>query len=632
MGKTIVWVQGGVYALDAGLELTQQDSGSAKAPIEYRAAAGEVVRLLGGRRLSGFRVVTDAALLARLAPEARGQVVHVGLRANGISDFGEMVSRGFARPTVPAHLELFFNDQPMTVAQWPKPGQFLKITGFTTPAKDEWGTKLGDLKGGLKYDGDRPLHWAPSDDIWVHGYWSYDWANSYEHVRRLDANERVVETQPPYGHYNFRPGQRFYFLNVLEELDQPGEYYVDRGTGMLYFWPPSPIEQGEAIASVVREPVIRLTDVSYVTLRGLTVECGRGQGIEVIGGSHDLIAGCTVRNLGNWAIRVKGGTDHTVAGCDAYNTGDGAIHVEGGDRKTLAPAGHAVVNNHLHHFGRWSRSYQAGVLAAGVGHRVANNLIHDAPHNGILYWGNDITLEYNEIHRVCLESGDVGAIYTGRDYTFRGNVIRYNYIHHLGGVGMGSSAIYMDDCVSGHVIYGNIVVGGDGIWLGGGRDFIIENNIFVDCAAALAFDARGTDANPVWRNMVNNTMRKRVEDMNYLRPPYITRYPELASLEKHYAGTAGVPPENNRLERNICAGPRWLRFAMGGKADLLVQKDNVVDQDPLFVNRAAGDYRLRADSPALRMGFRPIPVERIGLVADENRIKKPAETRDPRTE
>jgi len=99
--------------------------------------------------------------------------------------------------------------------------------------------------------------------------------------------------------------------------------------------------------------------------------------------------------------------------------------------------------------GRWSKCYVPAIHLQGVGMLATQNLIRHHPHCGILYWGNDHVIELNEIHHVALETGDVGAIYTGRDYTFRGNRIRHNYIHHLGGVGMGSMGAYMDDCVSG---------------------------------------------------------------------------------------------------------------------------------------------------------------------------------------
>jgi len=615
-GPVTVQVRGGKYFLEETLVLGPEDSGTRECPVVYQACEGEIVRLLGGQFLepTTFEQVRDPAVVNRLSHEARPHVLQCDLRRQGIDDFGTFASRGFGRPTTPAHLELFFDDQPMTVAQWPDAGHFARITGFTKPVPDEWGTESGDLGGGFTYAGDRPQRWAPSDDIWVHGYWAYDWANSYEHVRLLSAANGIVETDG--GNYYFHRDQRFYFLNVLEELDQPGEFYVDRGRGMLYFWPPAPLEGAQILVSQLRQPLIVLSGASHVRLEGLTLEAGRGNGIEVEGGEGVALADCTIRNLGNWAVRIDGGANHSVSGCLVYGTGDGGVSVSGGDRQTLTPCNHCVVGNHIHHYARWSRCYVPGIIASGVGMRLANNLIHDAPHNAILFGGNDILIEGNEIHHVCVETGDAGAIYTGRDYTIRGNVIRCNFIHHMGGVGMGSIAIYMDDCVSGTVITENILWKCQyGIMLGGGRDFVVENNIFAECHPAIHADARGVDPNPVWQNMVKKKMRESLEAMRYHEPPYRDRYPEIAGVDSHYAAGTGVPPEYIRVERNLVYEcPVWITECWPkGAANGITEVSNLVGAGHWFVDPDAGDFRLVPDAPAAALGFVPIPVEKIGI-------------------
>ncbi len=624
----VVECHAGCYRLDEPLALTAEDGGTAEAPVIYRAREGETVRLLGGRRLepAAFTPVGDPPMLARLAPEARPHVRQCDLRHQGVTDLGAFVSRGFNRKAEAAHLELFFNREPMTVAQWPDAGQFTHITGFTKPIRDEWGAETGDLSGGFTYAGDRPKRWAPSDDIWVHGYWAYDWANSYEHVRRLDPDCGVVETEG--GLYYFRKNQRFCFLNVLEELDQPGEFHVDRATGILYFWPPAAMEEADILVSEIERPLITLDDVSHVRFEGLTLEAGRDCGIAVTGGEAVAVTGCLLRNLGTWGVTIKGGRQHTVAGCDITGTGDGGVSITGGDRATLAPCDHAVVNCHIHHFARWSRCYVAGIGAGGVGMRFAHNLIHDAPHNAILFWGNDFLIENNEIYRVCLETGDAGAIYTGRDYTFRGNLVRRNFIHHMGGVGMGSMAIYNDDCVSGTQMLENIFWRCQiGIMLGGGRDFVVDNNIFVECRPAIHADARGVDDNPVWRNMLTNTMKKSLEAMRHHEPPYSVRYPEIAGVDPYYAKDGRVPPEHNQVSRNLCwKCDGWISACWpAGAENGVIETDNWVGADPGFADPDFGDFSLKGEPPV--PGFRPIPLAEIGLVRDATRRMAPPRVR-----
>ena len=188
--------------------------------------------------------------------KARGSVQQIDLRPLGIHEFGAMKSRGFGRPTTPAHCELFFDGKPMTLARWPNEGEWAQIAGFpeAQAQNDGHGGKIGRLEDGFSFSGDRPLGWKDTSDLWVHGYWSWDWANSYERVASLDREQRLIKTAPPHGQYGFRKGQRFYFLNVLEELDQPGEWFLDREAGMLYFWPPKGPGENSPTHAVAARP------------------------------------------------------------------------------------------------------------------------------------------------------------------------------------------------------------------------------------------------------------------------------------------------------------------------------------------------------------------------------------------
>lgn len=131
-------------------------------------------------------------------------------------------------------------------------------------------------------------------DLWVHGFWSWDWANSYERVASLDLDQHLIKTAPSYGLYGFRAGQRFCWLNILEELDQPGEWFLDRKRGVLYFWPPAPLESGETLLSILDEPLIKVTDARHITIQGVTLEATRASGVEITGGANNRIVGCLV--------------------------------------------------------------------------------------------------------------------------------------------------------------------------------------------------------------------------------------------------------------------------------------------------------------------------------------------------
>ncbi len=335
-------------------------------------------------------------------------------------------------------------------------------------------------------------------------------------------------------------------------------------------------------------------------------------------------------------MRIEGGTGHGVLSCDIFDTGDGGVSMDGGDRRTLRPGGHFVENCHFARQGRWSKCYVPSVLIGGVGQRASHNLIHDHPHCTILFNGNDHLIEFNEIYHYALETGDVGAIYTGRDYTFRGNRIRYNFIHDTGGVGMGSMGVYMDDCVSGAEIYGNVFYKVQrAAFLGGGRDHQVINNIFVDCNYAVELDGRGLDPSPVWHSMVDQTMRQRLTQVPLAL--YRERYPALKSLDHYYGppggpaitGDAfkGVPPEDNVVERNVCVG-KWLHVYWHATPEMLRIDNNLTNAASSFVHppstpARAEDFALRSDSPAWKLGFQPIPLEKIGLYRDDLRAALP---------
>ena len=632
-GGVTVWIRGGLYPRTQTFALTAEDSGTPSAPIVYRAYRNETVRLVGGREVGGWQPVSDPSILARLDPAARSHVLQADLKAQGIAEFGQMRRRGFGQAIVPAGLELFFEDRPMTLARWPNDG-WAHVAG--TPG--------GSQGGRFTYTGDRPQRWKTADDVWLHGYWTWDWADSYEKVQSIDTASHTIFTEPPHGIYGYTPGKRFYALNLLEELDSPGEWYLDRKTGLLYFWPPAPLISSRAVVSLLETPMVTLTDTANVTLRDLTFECSRGSGVEIAGGAHNLVAGCTLRNLGTFAVRIGNGPGDThpaastgvaharaagagngVAGCDIYQTGDGAIQLDGGDRRTLTPGGNFAVNNHLYDYSRWSFTYRPGVLVDGVGNRVAHNSIHDAPHTAILLSGNDHIIEYNEIYRVCLQTGDAGAFYMGRDFTMRGNIVRYNYFHDIARNLEGSSfvdvmSVYLDDCASGTTVYGNIFYrGGRAAMIGGGRDNTIENNIFVDCAPAIHVDGRGLGWAKFWFDGRDPTLMDRLKAMNFTAPPYSTRYPHLANI---LADDPAVP-KYNRIARNICVGTNWIEWLDGINDKVVEVRDNLTAGDPRFVSLQKRDFRLKPDSPALKLGFQSIPIQKIGLYRDPYRPQLP---------
>ncbi|MCD6350943.1 MAG: right-handed parallel beta-helix repeat-containing protein [Armatimonadetes bacterium] len=601
-GGVTVELQAGTYVLPRTFELGEEDSGTEDAPITYRAARGATVRLLAGRIVGGFQPVTDPQVIQRLDQSVRGKVVQADLKAQGITDYGQADGKG---------LELFYDGRPMQIARWPNEG-FVRIADLLMEKpRDVRGTK-GDSVGKIIYEGERPRRWLKEKDLWLHGYWFWDWADQREKVKSIDPDRHLIELEPPYHHYGYRKGQWYYAYNALAEIDKPGEWYLDRDTGILYFYPPGPIEGKEVMVSLLPRAV-EVKGASFVTLQGLVLEGMRDRAIVITGATRTRVVGCTVRNSTGGGVSISGGESCGVVACDLYDLGSFGLSLWGGERKTLTPAGHYAENNHIFRYGRIKRMYSAGISLGGVGNRACHNLIHDAPHQAMSFGGNDHLIAYNEIHSVCYESNDAGAIYAGRDWTARGTRIEYNYLHHITGFrGRGCVGVYLDDMYCGTTIFGNVFYKVTrAAFIGGGRDNIVENNIFVDCRPALHIDARALG----WaKAAVKGVMKQRLDAVPYKKPPWSTRYPRLVNIWEDEPAV----PKGNVVARNICWGGRW--DEVYGQARPYVKfVDNLVDVDPHFVDARAGNFQLRDDSPAFKLGFKRIPIEKIGLYEDSRR-------------
>lgn len=151
--------------------------------------------------------------------------------------------------------------------------------------------------------------------------------------------------------------------------------------------------------------------------------------------------------------------------------------------------------------------------------------------------------------------------------------------------------------------------------LGGGRDNVLANNVFAYCGRAIHLDARGVGDN----HSNSKTLHDRLKAVNHDRPPYSRRYPALARILRDEPGK----PKGNVIERNICVGGSWDVFYLSRSQEfvrsLVKLENNLTESDPGFVAPKKGDFRLRKGSPALKLGFKPIPFGKIGLYRDEYR-------------
>ena len=447
-----------------------------------------------------------------------------------------ILSRGFGRSISPSHPELFIDGKPLVMTRYPR-GGFLTMTAFPEYGIDN-GSESGSLENGFFYADDGPKKWKPGSGIGVFGYWAYDWSPTRERIDVLDADRMFVRCLPPYGTYCYHLNQRFCFFNIPEEVTEPGDYAIDYEAGKICFLPfeGTELDTAEILVSDTEKPILLIEDADDVVLEGFTVEACRGTAALIRNSSNVRITGCEFQNIGNRAVCIEQSKGVLVDHCHIHDTGDGGIQIWGGDRKTLERAEIVVEHCHLHDISKWDTCYEPPIRLYGVGLTARFNRIHDCPHSAVLFGGNYISITDNEIFRCVMETGDAGAIYGGRDYTFRGNEVSRNFIHHLGGrIGLGTMAIYNDDCMSGTVMRDNVIYKVQrGCFLGGGRDFVVDGNVFVDCHPAVEIDGRGTSDDAMWRSMIRGVLNETFYGIGGNTPLYLTRWPELGRIDEYY--------------------------------------------------------------------------------------------------
>ena len=636
-GGIAVYLRKGRYFLTESVIFGSGDSGEAGSPVVYRSYPGEEVRLIGGRELTGFRVLADPGIIRRLPEESRGKVWVADLKEAGITGYGYFRNRGAHHPGIqPGAMELFYNTGPMQLARWPD-GGWERVVSLTDPGGMGIIGGIKFQKGKFSYSGARPERWEEEKDIWAVGYFMRPWNKLHARVFHIDTRNRVVHLAPDirwskgYISYDMPVvyDAPYYFYNILSEISVPGEYYIDRDKGMLYFYPPGSIDDSEIIVSTLDAPVIEMKDASHIVVFGLTVEAAWRSGITVTGGQDNLVAGCTIRNTGNMAVVMDGGWRNGVVGCDIYDTGEGGIRIRSGNSEKLISGGHYAENNHIYRFNRVGHGASLlGVVLSGVGNRVAHNLISDASYIAVNLSGNNHVVEYNEIYDVMHEGRDGGAIYShgGRFLMNRGNVIRHNFIHHITHHSSPLkthqvTGLYIDGFNAGVTMEGNIFYRcTERAMFTHGPDTRIENNVFADSSVGI------TQSNRTYLLREEKRARQWEDNLlnivKYRQPPWAARYPRVRNiLDKKPIGA----PEDIVIERNIFSKTPPIRISGDFiYADNII-RNNFEEGSVFFRDRENMDFRLRVGSPVFGVtGSSPLPFEKIGLYEDPLRASWPA--------
>lgn len=650
VGGVTVWIREGLYHFDTTLQLGPDDSGTAKAPVVYRACAGEQVVFDGSRPIdtTALRKVEDASTLARLCPAARGKVLQIAI-----------ADESTAKALASTGTRLSIGGRMMQLARFPNVGYCHIGKIFEKGAVYAHGRTMGQVP---KYSMDAPcggvfaIVEAPAGD-WeaefervqkavITGYLSYDWYRESHRIASIRAGAiQLLE----YSRYGVLGGEkiprRLVVRNLLCELDQPGEWYFDDEERTLLLWPFEPIH-GQTNLGYWSGPAFAvLSGASHVTIRDITVQCtATGEGLVVIkGGADNLVAGCTFRNSTRTGVVLSGGARNGMVGCDLYDLG-GHLTLEGGDPKTLTPAGNFARNNHFTQVE--SRDLYGRVRIRGVGNVFQNNLLHNFVGQPITVGGNDHVFERNEIFNVGIEEGDGGAVYSGSQMWSYGNLYRHNFLHHLMCVPQAHprGGIYPDDLDAGDIIVENVFykAAHRAVLLNGGAAHVVKHNIFINghigvynteawakgiLEAQPKYDSgelkRGDKNDHIWRT------EQVVGREGWNNPPWSTKYPQFKNVMNQ--PIRRFYPIDNTVSHNLfCGNYQNTAFRRGWHdktltriedVDYIEAADNRDIPMAAFVDPACLDFGLRQEArPA---GFPELPFDQIGLCVDQYRRRTP---------
>ncbi len=657
----VVHVQSGTYDGRTSLVFEQQDSGASRnAPIIYKASEPFSAVLDAGERLSVSKPASQFwSSETRVDPGVRSQVYVADL--SSVPDLGTLTFRftGWNASWDPFTFresqnfnhaaEIVVDDAPMHLAQWPNPdaldpngpngcprlfGGYNFITGvgpacdYSDPDPNKWTYEFQANFQGMK----TPATINAGDDVWLRGsvtgrryreFWEHVTSLNFgggkdKGLLRFDPAAPIFPTngvrRPSMTTFGVTEPGRFTIVNSLYELDQAGEYYIDRSNRRLLMIPPTSFNPGTSTVELTmnQQPVLDVEGGRYITFDGLVIQNGRFMGAYLNGCYEVNLQNSIVRNVGHYGVAIDNSYRTTVSSSVITGTGEGGVDIQSGDRATLTQGGNVVSDSIIKNFGRLLKFYTPGVRLEGCGNAARNNTISDAPGEGVLLRGNLNTVENNSFARLSQEEGDCGVVMSNHNVADHGNAILGNKFQEINLLPYGYwkvvSAVMVDGGGGGLRIEGNAFHNiARAVNLLPACDVTVRNNAFFG-SSTYAINPQSTEFIP---------SADPFEYSNYMRQPWQgslwrTSFPHL--YEWLVSGVSA--PMYYTVDNNIfvnCANgvwnkPNWPKvFAVGGS-----NAGNVgFTQDP-FVNSSTGDLTLRPETAIQVPGWQPIDGADVG--------------------
>lgn len=508
--------------------------------------------------------------------------------------------------------------------------QIVDCGGLSATSKTEFPFQAGTVKASWGREPDAEVHIWPSSPTSCRAF------NEIAKLERVDEAAGVVVISGKEAAVDVCSGDRYFVENIREELDSPGEWYLDRAARKLYLWPPKPLTKTSQVIAPRLTRFVELTGtpeqpLQHVCFSGLTFQetdytpddgfimygCSKDGVVTLSNTARVAVEDCRFVNIGKAALFSDGDRDNRFVGNTIAHTAEGGIYLG------HSSGGTVISDNTIHHLG-WVYKHVAGISSRDDVHGalIAHNLVYETPRWGISVGHTTSTkniVEYNHIHHVNNESYDTGGLeVTQQSREHRtGSIFRYNLIHDTGGYSsmMGkdmwnSWGIYLDSFAGGFTVYGNVVynTADGGLMVQGGKDNKIRNNIFVDngsrrqiLIANFLDNSRGTE---FARNIVA-----------YSDPASVLIYGgrktqgSIAQWDRNLYWLT-KPGEIRVYLPGDEPYAEWFRALSAWQA-LGFDRSSVV-ADPRFVDTKKHDYRLKPDSPAGKLGFEPLDLSTVG--------------------
>ena len=513
--------------------------------------------------------------------------------------------------------------------------------------------------------------WLDAPDAEVHAFTAQGWFNQITPIAGGDVAASTLTLSGKECQGDLRPGNRFCVENVREELDSPGEWYLDEAAHEVTWWPPdglgadSLVEAPRVITLVaLQSDATRPERVEHVTLRGFeltctdytidqpALRCDLDAAVLLDGARHCMVVDCRIHDVGGYAIRLHlDSTDNRIAGNELYDLGAGGVILTSSlvsysttidprpEVKDQAPLRCVIEGNRIHHGGRF-RKYVAGIqldsrpdsTRQAEGNRVADNVIYTMPRNGIFTFrgqGGNL-VEGNHLCDLLRESDDGAAIHFSTcHYDDAPSTVRNNVIHDVWGWRIGSDGqatrqrghgIYLDNLTSHCLVEGNVVhhTSGGGFMMNGGQGHTVQHNVFADdLSNQLCLYNCGGKMREL--RLAHNVIAWSNPDGTLAEITAWAVGDRTTACRRETIANPGalMTVDQNLLWHDglpILVHPTDPHNADGWIGPLerwrkLGQDVHSVVADPLFIDREHGDYRLLDDSPAYRLGFQHLTVD-----------------------